>query len=339
MNKDIFHSASLKLTALYLIIIMLISMIFSFGFYNVASHELERSLKKDLGPIGQLFISNSYGYVQDVGLEQDLAVEEAHSRLKANLILINLFILMGGGLLSYYLARRTLRPIEEVHEAQSRFTADASHELRTPISAMRLETEIALMDESLTLKQAKKQLQSNIEELDKLTSLSEGLLQLSRLDNNEIVKENITVKQIISPAVERIEKKASLRKQKITVKKIVDAEIFANQSSVVEALVTFLDNAVTYSPEISEIIVSSKRVKNNIYIDVADKGIGIKEEDLPYIFDRFYRADNSRTKANEKGYGIGLSIAKSVAEAHNGNVSVKSTLGKGSTFTLSLPIK
>jgi signal transduction histidine kinase len=339
MNKDIFHSASLKLTALYLIIIMLISMIFSFGFYNVASHELERSLKKDLGPIGQLFISNSYGYVQDVGLEQDLAVQEAHSRLKANLILINLFILMGGGLLSYYLARRTLRPIEEVHEAQSRFTADASHELRTPISAMRLETEIALMDDGLTLMQAKKQLQSNIEELDKLTSLSEGLLQLSRLDNDEIVKENTTIKQVIKPAIERVDKKAKIKKQKIIVKKFTDIEIFANPSSVIEALVTFLDNAVTYSPEKSEIIVSLRKIKNTVSIDITDHGVGIKTEDIPYIFDRFYRADNSRTKENEKGYGIGLSIAKSVAEAHNGNVSVISKPGKGSTFTLSLPIK
>ncbi len=339
MNKDIFQSASLKLTALYLIIIMLISMIFSFGFYNVASHELERSIKRELGPIGQLFISNSYGYIQDVGLEQDIAVQEAHARLKANLILINLFILMGGGLLSYYLARRTLRPIEEVHEAQSRFTADASHELRTPISAMRLETEIALMNDDLTLKEARNQLQSNIEELDKLASLSEGLLQLSRLDNDELIKENTSLRQIIEAAVERVEKHALKKKQKITTRKIVETDIFVNQPSVIEALVTFLDNAVTYSSERSEIIISSKKVKNNISIDVTDKGIGIKSEDLPYIFDRFYRADNSRTKEHKEGYGIGLSIAKSVAEAHNGSVSVKSTFGKGSTFTLSLPLK
>lgn len=339
MRQDVFHSASVKLTGLYLIIIMAISLLFSIGFYRVASHELDRGIRRELGPVGQLFISNSYGYIQDVNLEQSIALEEAHARLKANLFLINLFIFMGGGLLSYYLARRTLKPLEDMHEAQSRFTADASHELRTPIAAMRLENEIALTDDRLDLDQAKKQLQSNIEELDKLTSLSEGLLELSRIDNGELTKELTRADQIITPAIERVSLQAKDKKQKIIVKNSRNPQLSINKPSVVEALVTLLENAVIYSGKSSDIVVNVKKVKNSVNIEVIDKGIGIKATDLNHIFERFYRVDDSRNKNNQEGYGIGLSIAKSVAKAHKGNLTVKSSLGKGSTFTLSLPVK
>lgn len=338
MNKDIFYNASLKLSSLYLIIIMCISLIFSVGFYQVASNELERGIRRQPGPVSQLFKTRNIDLIQDLREEQDDAVAIAKARLQASLLFINLFIFVGGGMLSYYLARRTLKPIEDIHEAQSRFTADASHELRTPIAAMRLENELALTDESLTLKKAKQQLQSNIEELDKLTSLSEGLLQLARLDNDTLQKSNTKVSQIVQSAVERVVGMAETKKQIITAKKIDKGTMSINESAAVEALVTVLDNAVKYSPEKSEIIIETNRTKTQIEFSVTDMGIGISPIDQTLIFDRFYRADNSRQKNDTPGYGIGLSIAKTVVESHGGNISVKSTIGKGSKFTLTFPV-
>jgi len=339
MKQNIFHSASIKLTSLYLIIIMVISLVFSLGLYNISSQEIERSILRMPGPVTQrIFQTRDRSLIEELLVEQGQAVSRAQNRLKANLFVLNIMIFISGGLLSYYLARRTLEPIEEAHEAQSRFTADASHELRTPITAMRLETEIALADEELNLKKAKLQLGSNIEELDKLTALSEGLLQLSRLDNNDLEKEDVDVANVIQQAVERVEKKSEQKSQTIKVSIAKPASIHVNSLSVVEAIVTLLDNAVKYSPEKSEILISTKILSNSVDISVKDKGIGISRKDLPHVFDRFYRADNSRTKdADNQGYGIGLSIAKSVCKAHGCVASVKSSVNKGSTFTLNFP--
>jgi len=339
MKPNIFHNASLKLTSLYLIIIMAISLIFSLGFYQVSVTELERGIRHQPGPIGQIMRTRNAELLNQLIDEQEDAVVAARARLQANLILINIFILLGGGMLSYVLARRTLKPIEEMHEAQSRFTADASHELRTPIAAMRLENEIALSDNSLTLKYAKELLQSNIEELDKLTKLSEGLLQLAQLDNESIETYNVKVRNIVSQAIERIAKEAENKKHKIVTSKIDGGVITVNEIAAVEALVILLDNAVKYSPNKSEISVTTKRSKTELEILVKDSGIGITPDAQAHIFDRFYRADSSRNKNTADGYGIGLSIAKSVVESHSGTISVESTVGSGSTFTLSFPVK
>jgi signal transduction histidine kinase len=339
MHSDIFYNASLKLTSLYLVIIMSISLLFSVGFYQVSSAEIQRSIRRDTGPISLFINTRNINLLEDLQEEQNNAIQIALARLQASLLLINLFILVIGGLLSYFLARRTLKPIENMHDMQSRFTADASHELRTPIAAMRLENELALTDNKLTLAKAKEQLQSNIEELDKLTSLSEGLLNLARLDNEIIEKSAVKVHHIIQVSAERVLVAAEQKKQIITTKKIDKGTLPVNESVAIEALVTILDNAIKYSPTNSEIIVSTKRSKTHLDISVTDNGIGITPLDQALIFDRFYRADNSRQKNDIAGYGIGLSIAESAVESHGGSISVESEYGAGSTFTLHFPVK
>jgi len=337
-KRNIFHSTSLKLTAIYLSIIVFISLLFSLGLYGVSSREVVRGIRSH-GPVGQVLRTRNAELLQDLVGEQDEAILGAQDRIKSNLIIINLFIFFGGGVLSYFLAKRTLRPIEQAHEAQSRFTADASHELRTPITAMRAETELTLTENKLTLQAAKNQLKSNIEELDKLTELSEGLLQLARLDNNGLDKDQVSLGHIIQQAVERVNKKAKQKSQNILVKNQSNLQIRANQAAAVEMLSVLLDNAIKYSPEKSEIKIATKSHKNSLDILVSDKGIGIRAGDIPHIFERFYRADTSRTKTiASHGYGIGLSIAQAIAELHNGKITVKSTPDKGSTFTIALPM-
>ncbi len=337
-TRDLFHNASIKLTSTYLIIIMVISLVFSIGIYRVSSQELERSFRRPESPVEQLVIRRNVELHSRLLAEQNEELSYAQNRLKANLATINLLIFVTGGFLSYYLARRSLKPIEEAHNAQSRFTADASHELRTPITAMRAETELTLTEPSLKLADAKKQLISNIEELDKLTTLSDGLLRLARLDNNglETTKENLA--DIINEAVERVKPLVEAKKQLIKTSRILKSIVIqAEKSSIVEAVVTLLENAVKYSPTKTQIQIATKLQNRSVEIIITDKGAGIEASDLPHIFDRFYRADQSRNKSQVNGYGIGLSIAKATVEAHGGKISVKSTPKKGSTFTITLP--
>lgn len=334
----VFHKTSLKLAGFYLAILMIISLFFSASIYQVSVNELERGLRRP-GPVFSRSVNEGFPDILRDQLMQERvdAYEVAQDRIMTRLIFINLLILVGGGLLSYYLAVRTLRPIEEAHQALERFTADASHELRTPITAMRSEIEVALMDPKLSLKDAKLQLKSNVEELEKLTALSEGLLQLAHIDHNNLQLEPVSASLLATDAMERVTTQAKQRKVKLQLLEETGSFILAEKISATEALVTLLDNAIKYAPTGSTVEVTISEKQRHIEFAVTDHGPGIAPNELPHIFERFYRADSSRTKQGADGYGLGLAIAKGIADAHGGSVKVSSSVGKGSTFTLSLP--
>ncbi len=338
MKTNIFHNASIRLTTLYLLIIMTISLLFSLSLYQVASNEIERGFRGRPGPISQMIRTRNVDLVEGLISEQEETIVELKSSLKSNLVILNILIAVVGGLLSYFLARKTLRPIETAHNAQNRFTADASHELRTPITAMRTETEITLTEPNLTLKDAKAQLNSNIEELDKLTKLSEDLLKLARLDNVETTRMPTDISEIINLAIERVKPLAEKNKQLFKLRVIPKIEVSADSASLTEAFVTLLDNAVKYSPSKSEIEVIVTKNKNTVEVKIIDNGDGIMPTDLPHIFERFYRAEQSRTKNNVNGFGIGLAIAKETVESHGGTISAVNNKKTGATFTVLLPV-
>jgi len=142
-------------------------------------------------------------------------------------------------------------------------------------------------------------------------------------------------------AEEAIKKIEPLAKQKnISINNQVGRyEISANKFGLVDLLVILLDNTVKYSNKNTTVTLSSKKTDGFVLLSVKDQGVGIAEKDLPYIFDRFFRGDRARTKSGSGGYGLGLSIAKKIVEAHHGVITVESKLGQGSKFTVRLPIK
>lgn len=334
------HKKSVQLAGLYLTILMAISLFFSGMIYQLSLQELDRGLRRP-GPgsvINRLPVTSPGNLtLNDLLQERELQYQEARNRIINRLIMTNLFILIVGGALSYYLAVRTLRPIEEAHEAQSRFTADASHELRTPIAAMQTETEVALMDPKLTLAKAKSILRSNIEELAKLTQLSEGLLRLSQAENQHLVAENISLNRVVQKSIDRLSPLASNKKIVINLKAPNEVMVKADEASIEEAVVIILDNAIKYSPEKSQISVELHNDSRAGIVKISDTGIGIKATELPHIFERFYRADSSRSKQKISGYGIGLAIAKNIIDMNKGKINVSSAVAKGTTFRVILP--
>ncbi len=338
MKKNLFHNASIKLTTIYVSIIVFISLVFSVLLYNVSLREIQRSIHRPPGPIEQILLRENSSFAQELYEAQTERIEHARNNLLVQFFILNVSIAVSGGVASYYLARRSLRPIEEAHEAQSRFTADASHELRTPIAAMRIENEIALSDPNLNVKLAREQLTSTIEELDKLTALTENMLKMARLESESLERSSEKIRLILDTAVEKVKPLATQKRQDITVTKFPDKKVYVHSESVTDALVVLLDNAVKYSPEGARIKIVTEIEAKKAIIKVLDEGEGIPEEDLPHIFERFYRADSSRTKNAEKGFGLGLSIAQGIIEANSGSLSASNTAKKGACFTIQLPL-
>lgn len=336
-----FHKASVRLAALYLAVIMLISLFFSVNIYQLSIGEFDRGFhqQQDVsqdsggGPIDLLPKALRKEFMRN----QDYIYQEAKTRVFNRLVFTNLIILVGGGALSYYLARRTLKPIEEAHAAQSRFTADASHELRTPIAAMQSEIEVTLMDPKLTLPQAKKVLVSNLEELVKLTSLTEGLLKLATLEHGDVGGQEVGVNGIVHDAVGRVSATAEAKNIIISVNGETKSKVAGDAASLTEAIVVLLENAVKYSPDKSEVKVNVFTDTKKVILEVEDHGAGIKSKDLAHIFERFYRADSARSNSHTDGYGVGLAIAKNIVDLHGGTILAKSKPNKGSTFTIELP--
>lgn len=333
-----FKQARLKLTAWYLLIIMVISFSFSALIYTINVNEINRFANSQRNRIERrLLLDDQSPPPPSIFINDDLINESLH-RLLINLIVINGVILIISGSLSYFLAGRTLSPIQKMTEDQKRFISDASHELRTPLTALKSLFEVSLRDKKMNLSEAKKVITTGVNQTDKLKILSDSLLELSRLDGNYSHSSftKVSLKKVILESISQVQLKADLKKIKIT-NQIGPQKIFGDFSKLTEVFVIFLDNAIKYSPDNSQIKLTSKTDKKNLVIKITDQGIGISQKDLPHIFDRFYQADNARTKTNDSGYGLGLSIANQIIKAHQGKVSVTSKLKLGTTFIVSLP--
>jgi signal transduction histidine kinase len=333
-----FQKTYIKLAGFYLLIIMAISLFFSVNLYQISVRELDRNAMRQIGLVERIRIAVP-GPVSrdDLIREHDWQVDEAKKNIAGRLYITNVIILVGGGMLSYYLARRTLRPIEEAHEAQSRFTADASHELRTPIAAMKTEIEVALMNPKLNLKEAKAKLSSNLEELERLTTLTEGLLRLAQLEHNDLIQESLQVSDAISDAIAMVTTQAEQKQIIINVTETCDAKVVGDRTALAEVFSVLLSNAVKYSPAKTEVVIEYEKHPKHIMVSILDSGQGISDVDLPYIFDRFYRADSSRSRQQSGGYGLGLAIAKQIVDLHKGTIKAANRQNRGSMFTVTLP--
>lgn len=334
MKRQLFQLTIIRLTAWYTLILLFISVLFSMVVFEISSGELKHSFGPPQ-PRDSLF---TY-FVQDDALRnwQQTRIQEGTSRLIGRLILFNIVVLATGAVGSYLLARRTLEPVEAALEAQSRFSSDAAHELRTPLTIMQSEIEVGLRDKQATKASHAELLQSSLDEIAHMRTLTDRLLLLANQDELEL--QPTSLEQVAMDAVERSVPLAQSKRISVE-NEIGDISVQGNASSLTDALFILLDNAIKYSPEKSTVKLKAAVKGHTAEIIVSDNGPGIHADDLPHLFDRFYRADASRSSQNVAGHGLGLSIAKAIAEAHHGSISVVNNKGKqkGATFTISIPL-
>ena len=334
--KLTFDARTRKLSLSYLAVIMTMSLLFSAIIYSVFTVQLENSSR----PPTQQPIATAASPADDDSSFTDRIHERnvlIRNSVVISLISLNVAVLLSGAAVSYLLARKSLEPIEKAMEVQAQFVSDASHELKTPLTAIQIQNEVALRKKTLTTEKAREVFQKNINEVTNMRELSDNLLILAGVRNQEISLEHTDIAPIITATVNDLEVLASPKNIKLTVQ--ADDDTIKTSPSVVTQIVrSLVDNAIKYSPEKSEISVTGKKQKNHYKISVKDNGPGISPENQARIFDRFYRVDEARSRgSNQHGYGLGLAIAKSLAQRLNAELSVSSKLGSGATFTLILP--
>ncbi len=237
--------------------------------------------------------------------------------------------------------------IEEAFKLQKQFTADASHELKTPLTILLGEIEVAL-NNPRTSEDYQITLRSAVEEIRRITKIVDDLLTIARLESGQLPLQRypVRVDELLLDAISRVSSYAAQHGVGVNyeVKNLSgheSEEIFVegDRDKLLSVFINLLDNAVKYSNKGSTVRVAQKIEDKFARIEIADRGIGIPSTDLPHVFDRFYRADKSRlTEGTQRGTGLGLSISRFLVEAHGGTISIESREHEGTTVTVRLPV-
>lgn len=251
-------------------------------------------------------------------------------------LLSGLIVSMIAGL---YLARRALVPIEASWDKQQQFVADASHELRTPLSVIKANTELMLRHPERTIEEESGRVTNVLRETIRMNKLVATLLTLARADANrlELNREAVDLNQLMRTVGAEFEPLAEMKGITLQVVSHCPLALTADKERLHQLLVILLDNALKYTQPAGAVMLACSRQGSHILITVKDSGCGISPEDVPHIFDRFFRGDKARSRETG-GAGLGLAIAQWIVEQHGGTISAKSTFGRGTAFYVELPL-
>ena len=228
-----------------------------------------------------------------------------------------------------------LERLERSFKQQSRFVADAAHELRTPLASLRTNLEVVLSDPHATLVDYRETTSALEQALERLETLVEDLLLLAR-GERDIRVEPVYLEVLISDVIQELRTLAQSHQVSLRYNIIDEVMLQADAPLLARAVSNLIENGIRYNHPGGSVTVTVHREANDVAVSVEDTGVGIPPEEKSHIFERFYRVDRSRAR-NQGGAGLGLSITAHIAQLHGGHIEVESTPGIGSTFTIWLP--
>jgi signal transduction histidine kinase len=232
-----------------------------------------------------------------------------------------------------------LDSLDQSFSRQRRFVADASHELRTPVAVIRNKAAVALLrprsqDDYCTV------LHSIHAETERLSHLISDLLALARGDEGQarFERETVCLDRLVESVAANADGLAQERRIHLSVQVSQPVLLIGDEARLIQVIMNLLDNAIRYTNPGGQVQVSLQATASQAQLVVRDTGVGIAPEHLPHLFERFYRADQARTRTGGSGTGLGLSIVDWIVRMHDGSVSVRSQIGRGSSFTVTLPL-
>lgn len=253
--------------------------------------------------------------------------------LQSVMLAVNGMLLTLAGVMGYFLAGFTLEPLKKSYEKEQRFLSDASHELRTPLTILRTSLENL---ETKAEDHTKKDIKDAIEEVDHMHHLLQNLLVLSRAQQNLPVA-TISLNTLVKRCIERMQIFAEKEKQILLLKEEGQCSIEGNERVLEQAITNVIENAITYNKPGGNVTIHLSKREKCARIAISDTGIGMTKEEIAHSTERFYRAEESRTRTRG-GSGLGLAITQQIIELHGGKLEITSETGKGTVVTLNLPI-
>jgi signal transduction histidine kinase len=260
--------------------------------------------------------------------------------------LLTTFLIVGVTMLviiyfiSLYFANRAIRPIKESWEKQKQFVADASHELKTPLTIIRANADALLTNQEDPIKKQRKWLDYIQQEITRMEKLVNDLLVLAKTENLSIRTCNVpfNISEVVNHVILSMEAIIFEKGFHLTHTIQNDIMVKGDAEQIKQVVLILLDNAIKYTNRNGTIDLSLKKAHGQVLFSITNSGRGISKEDLPKVFDRFYRTDPSRTKGSG-GYGLGLSVAKSIIHRHGGKIYAQSVENQFTTFVFSLRLK
>ena len=256
------------------------------------------------------------------------------------LLCMALVLYMAACYFGYWLAGRNIRPISQMYARQKQFTADASHEMRTPLAVMKLAVQGLREDEDSRLSEfAKESVEMLDSEADRISRLTENLMTLARSDEDNLpaYTEQVDMTALCHKVAAQLallaEQKQIVLKQEIQ----ADLSVYGDELALSRLLIILIDNALKYSSAKTTVTLCGARVKAQMVIEVRDEGCGISDEDKQRIFDRFFRVDKARSRS-QGGLGLGLSLAWAIVQQHGGSIKVLDNKPKGTIMYVQLPL-
>ncbi|WHZ03419.1 HAMP domain-containing sensor histidine kinase [Neobacillus sp. YX16] len=237
----------------------------------------------------------------------------------------------------FFLAGRALVPIKKAWQKQQQFVSDASHELRTPLAVIQTKTDLLWRSPTSTIQDKAIDISVISKEGRRLSKLVSNLLTLARSDSDqlEMEKKEFLLSHLLMELIEHYSEIALYQEKELLLDAPYPVSLIGDKERIHQLMVILIDNAMKYTKEGGKIIISCSQTSHSVLIKVQDNGIGIEEENMPKIFDRFFQVDKSRTE--EAGAGLGLAIAKWIIDKHYGKVKVHSKVGVGTSFEIIFP--
>ena len=263
-------------------------------------------------------------------------VWEIVNRLVLILISVGLLALLLAGVGGLFVSSRAMRPVRGAFHRQRTFVADASHELKTPLTLIKLNAEMVVREP--TSPRNRKVLEDQLSEIDRMNALVSDLLVLARLDADklDVSRETFDLAKIIAETADRFIMRAAEEEILLDIEVPGELPALGDPGQTGQILTALLDNAVRFTPSGGLVTVVGSSDDSRVQASITDTGPGISPENLPHVFERFYRADTARRRSSG-GTGLGLAIARDLAAIQGGEVVVKNAKNGGASFTLSLP--
>ena len=327
-----------RLTLSYLSVIMTLSLIFTGIIYLLSTASLNRPLLPSEGESSSINVETpefeEHSFENTFRKRLERRDNTTRTTIVYSLVGFNVGIFLIGIFVSRSLAKLTLAPIERAMMKQMQFISDASHELKTPLTAMLIRNEVALRKKSLPEEKAREVIAKNIEEILRMKELTGSMLDMARENGDRESGETIVIADFITNLREKLLPVA--RKSGVEIKLEINVE--KNKTAVVakntleQVLTIFADNAMKYSGDSTVYLRAGRRGKNVVF-SVKDNGVGVKKEEQRRIFERFYQVDTARTRTEDKtSHGLGLAIAKNLAERQGYRIVLRSGEGHGAEF-------